>query len=105
MANGYFEAMRSYGFSFNTTASIRKFKCPNCGFEFSLAYARAIACQGCSEAVKNCPKVRCNKCDHEFYLRDTPDVQGKVQENTLANHICRIVNKRDDGRGITVFNR
>ncbi len=105
MANGYFEAMRAKGFSYNTTASIRKFDCPRCGFKFSLAYARAIACQGCSESVRGCPKVRCAKCDYEFFLENTPDVQDKIQEHTLAQHICRIVNKRDDGLGIEVYNR
>lgn len=105
MANAYFEAMQAKGFSFNTTASVRKFDCPRCGFGFSLAYARAIACSGCSESVKNCPKVRCAKCDWEFNLRDTPDVFGKVQENTLADHICKIVNRRNEGTGIEVFNR
>lgn len=106
MTNMFYEKLRSqYGISYNTTASVRKFACPRCGFEFSLAYARAIACQGCSEAVKDCKKVRCAKCDYEWRLADTPDVQDKIQENTLAEHICDIVNKRDDGRGIVVFNR
>lgn len=105
MANPYFNAMKSKGFSFNTTASVRRFECPRCGFKFSLVYARAIACQGCSEAVKGCPKVRCNKCDYEFYLAETPDVLDKNQERTLADHICKVVNKRDDGLGIEVYNR
>ncbi|MDD3233091.1 MAG: hypothetical protein PHT00_02850 [Candidatus Methanomethylophilus sp.] len=101
----FYSNMNAYGFSNNTVASIRKFKCPRCGFEFSLVYARAIACQGCSEAAKNCPKVRCNKCDYEFYLDQTPDVLNKVQQNTLANHICKIVNDRNDGIGIASNNR
>lgn len=105
MANAYFEVMQAKGFSYNTTASVRKFQCPRCGFQFSLVYARAIACQGCSEAVKGCPKVRCNKCDYEFFLSETPDVLNKNQERTLADHICGIVNRRDDGLGIEVYNR
>ena len=46
--NGFFEAMRAKGFSNCTTASVRKLTCPDCGFQFSLVYARAVACQGCS---------------------------------------------------------
>lgn len=106
MASPYFETMKNeYGFSFNTTASVRKMTCPRCGFKFSLAYARAIACQGCSEAVKGCPKVRCNQCDCEFFLTESPDVGDQNQQRTLADHICRIVNNRYDGRGIEVYNR
>ena len=103
--NGYFEAMKAQGFSYNTTASVRKFTCPRCGFRFSLVYARAIACQGCSEAVRGCPKVRCNRCDYEFFLDRTPDVLDSVQQRTLADHICKIVNTRLDSQGITEFNR
>ena len=32
MASTYFEAMRAHGFSYNTTASVRKLECPRCGF-------------------------------------------------------------------------
>lgn len=103
--NGYFEAMKAEGFSYSTTASVRKFKCPRCGFEFSLVYARAIACQGCSESVRSCPKVRCNKCDYEFLLDRTPDVLDDVQQRTLANHICNIVNTRLDSIGVESYNR
>lgn len=63
----FFQAMNEHGFSDNSTASVRKtLTCPRCGFNFSLVYARAFACQGCSEAMRGCPKVRCNKCDFEF---------------------------------------
>jgi hypothetical protein len=105
MANGFYEAMRAQGISYNTTASVRKFKCPTCGFEFSLVYARAIACQGCTEATKSCPKIRCSRCDSEFFIRDTPDVNNRIQERTLSDHICRIVNGRLDDLGIIEHNR
>lgn len=90
---GFYEAMRSKGFSPDTIRSLRKFKCPVCGFEFSMIYARTIACQGCPEAMKNCPKVRCSKCDTEIMIRDTPEVFGKDQEHHMADHISHIVTK------------
>lgn len=105
MSTTFYDAMEAKGFSHATTASIRKFDCPNCGFRFSLAYARAIACRGCSKAVTGCNKVRCEKCDFEFPLNDTPDVENKLQERCLADHICNIVNNRYRGQGIEVFNR
>jgi len=100
-----YDAMRAKGFSYETTASVRKFACPNCGFKFSLVYARAFACQGCSEAVKGCPKVRCAKCDHEFFINETPEINGKQQQKIMADHICDVVNQHYDGLGITVYNR
>ncbi len=105
MGSGFFDAMASKGFSYNTTASVRKLTCPRCGFQFSLVYARAIACQGCSEAVMGCPKVRCSKCDMEFPLMESADVQDKVQERTLADHINHIVEERNESFGLSSNNR
>lgn len=102
---GYYETMNAYGFSNETVASLKKFDCPRCGFSFSLVYARAIACQGCSEATRNCPKVRCAKCDYEFYLDQTPEINSTHQQKVMANHICGIVNDRNDGIGISAKNR
>ncbi len=102
---GFYDEMKKRGMSYETTASLRKFECPNCGFKFSMVYARAIACSGCSEVIKGCPKVRCAKCDHEFYIEDTPDVDGKLQQRFMADHICNIVNARYKERGITEYNR
>ncbi|MDR3206349.1 MAG: hypothetical protein LBT41_04565 [Candidatus Methanoplasma sp.] len=100
MANGFYEAMKRSGFSYETTASVKKYKCPYCGFEFSLVYARAFACQGCSEAVRGCPKVRCCKCDAEFFIEKMGHVHGKEQQRRLSDHICDIVSEyhRDMGR-------
>lgn len=105
MSNEFFNAMNAKGFSNNTTASVRKFACPRCGFRFSLVYARAIACKGCSKAVTGCTKVRCEKCDCEFPISASPDVQNLIQERTLSDHICAIVNNRYTGQGVEVFNR
>jgi len=103
--NGFYETMRAKGFSYETTASVRKFACPNCDFRFSLVYARTFACQGCSEAVKGCPKVRCNKCDYEFFINETPEIKGKENQRIMADHICRIVNDRYDSLGIKKYSR
>ena len=106
MTTTYFDAMRDKGFSYNTTASVRKsFTCPRCGFVFSLVYARSIACQGCSEAALGCPKVRCAKCDCEFPVQSSTDIHGKVDEMILSNHMGSIITDRNIGRGIVSTKR
>lgn len=95
----YYDAMKSKGFSYNTTASLKKFKCPNCGFEFTMIYGRTFACQGCSEAQKDCPKLRCEKCDEEFFIKETPQIDNDYQQKMMAEHICRIVTKYHDDLG------
>ena len=85
--DSYYTAMREKGFGPDTMRSIRKMKCPNCGFEFSLTYARSFACRGCPSSVGGCPKVRCAKCDYEFYIREMPDVGTKLRERSLQDHI------------------
>jgi len=96
---GFYEAMRAKGFSYNTTASLKKFACPYCGFEFSLIYARTIACQGCSEAWKNCPKVRCAKCDAEFPIMETPLINHEYQQRVMSEHISKVVTKYNKDMG------
>lgn len=99
MVDGFLEAMRSKGFSYNTTKSLRKFRCPTCDFEFSMMYARTIACQGCSEAVKDCPKVRCAKCDTEFFIGETPEIHNEWQERSISEHISNVVTKYQQDMG------
>ena len=92
--------MKSKGFSPNTMRSVRKtITCPNCGFVFSLTYARTIACRGCAEAVGNCPKVRCAKCDNEFYLKETPHIGNQYKERAVANHMSNINTRYYDENG------
>lgn len=105
MSTTYYDAMKSYGFSYNTTASVRKMTCPKCGFQFSLVYARTFACQGCLEAAKGCPKVRCAKCDTEFFLKQAADVYNDNQQRSLADHITSIINTRNDDLGIVSTKR
>jgi DNA-directed RNA polymerase subunit RPC12/RpoP len=99
MVDGFYEAMRAKGFSYNTTASLKKFKCPYCGFEFSMMYARTFACQGCSEAWKDCPKVRCAKCDAEFFMTETPQIHNEYQQRNISEHISRIVTDWNESQG------
>lgn len=98
--DGFYYAMRTRGFSKNTMRSIRKIRCPRCGFEFSLVYARTFACAGCPEAVLGCEKIRCAKCDFEFLLVDTPEVHGEGDARDLAGHIMKVVKDYDDAYGI-----
>lgn len=93
MADGFSEAMKKKGFAYETTASLKKFKCPYCGFEFSMIYARTFACQGCSEAQRGCPKLRCAKCDTEFWIKETPQVHNNLQQKFMADHISNIVSQ------------
>lgn len=103
--NGYFNAMQGKGFSYESTASVRKMDCPYCGFSFSLVYARAVACRGCSKAYYGCSKVRCARCDAEFPLRSSNDVNSPIQERVLSDHIAGVIRNDLDSRGITVLNR
>ena len=106
MIKTYYDAMRAHGFSYNTTASVRKnMVCPRCGFEFSLVYARTFACQGCPHAAKGCPKVRCNKCDHEFFIETSREVNDHVHERVLADHMKGIVTERNSDLGIVSTSR
>ena len=99
MTERYYEAMRQKGFSSNTMDSIRKVKCPKCGFEFSLTYARTFACRGCAEALRNCPKVRCAKCDHEFYIEKMPEIKNAQQGKSLEDHITKVMTDYYDEQG------
>lgn len=103
--NGYFNAMQGKGFPYESTASVRKMDCPYCGFSFSLVYARAVACRGCSKAYIGCTKVRCAKCDAEFPMRISNDVNGLLQERVLSEHIAGVIRNDSDSRGIKVLNR
>ena len=87
----YLRAMKDHGFSEQTVSSLRKFKCPQCNFEFSLTYARTFACRGCPMAVKTCPKVRCPKCDHEFLIRTVDHVGNRYDERNLSTHMSNVV--------------
>ncbi|WP_019177903.1 hypothetical protein [Methanomassiliicoccus luminyensis] len=96
----YAMAMREKGFSWNTLASIRKVSCPQCGFMFSLTYSRTVACKGCPMATQNCPKARCAKCDHEFYLNEMPHVgNNKYTARSVAVHQSNIESQYNEQLG------
>ena len=101
MPDAFAHAMKREGFAYETTASVRKFKCPHCSFEFSLVYARTFACQGCPEAVMGCPKVRCAKCDMEFYINETPYVNTKEQQKFMADHMTKVVKDYRESYGFS----
>ncbi len=46
-------------------------KCPKCGREFDVMYARAYSCKGCSILAlrSSCTYIKCPYCGHEFVLR------------------------------------
>lgn len=87
----YYQSMRAHGFSKNTVDSLRKFTCPNCGFVFSITYARTFACRGCPEVMNSCPKVRCAKCDYEFYFKEAPHINGDLRERQISDHVTSVV--------------
>ena len=103
--NGYFDVMNGKGFSYESTASVRKMDCPYCGFSFSLVYARAVACRGCSKAYYGCSKVRCAKCDNEFPIGYSKDVVNAHQERQLSIHMANVIRDDLDSKGIEALNR
>lgn len=46
----------------------RDVRCPNCGFQFNVLYARAVTCKGCDKLFlsPSCEYVKCPKCGTEF---------------------------------------
>ncbi|RLF05347.1 MAG: hypothetical protein DRJ60_05715 [Thermoprotei archaeon] len=49
-------------------AGSRTVKCPNCGYEFDLTYARTFACGTCPSAAVGCKYVKCPNCGYEWPL-------------------------------------
>jgi uncharacterized C2H2 Zn-finger protein len=49
-------------------ASTRIIRCPKCGYEFDLSYARTFACGGCPSSAIGCQYARCPRCGHEWPL-------------------------------------
>lgn len=66
-------------------------KCPKCGFEFSLLYMRAIACQGCPDAVLGCGYARCSKCDNEFPINEIGLASTKSGAKALATYTSKLL--------------
>jgi len=66
-------------------------KCPRCGFEFNLIYARAFACQGCRYSVMGCDAVRCPRCDLEFKLDKTGLASNKPSSKVLSEYMSKIM--------------
>lgn len=68
--------------------STRRVRCPKCNFEFSLMYSRAIACQGCREAVFGCNLARCPRCDSEFRIDELSIASTKVRSKVMGNYMA-----------------
>jgi len=73
--------------------STRMVKCPMCGSEFSLVYARAIACIGCPDSVRGCELVRCPNCDREFELKIAGIASTKEGSRSLAERMSRVLSE------------
>lgn len=82
--------MASAGVTPELLKTTKRFKCPNCGKEFSLMQSRAIACRGCRFASTNCRYARCPYCDTEFPLEQVL-TKNKYGELYLANYANNIL--------------
>lgn len=74
-----------------TRKSLEMIKCPKCGKEFSLVYARAIACWGCPKSTMNCALVRCPYCDTEIPLERLKFISGKGEAFSMAKYLSDII--------------
>ncbi|MBC7218902.1 MAG: hypothetical protein H5T49_02015 [Hadesarchaea archaeon] len=68
----------------------RTVRCSKCGFEFSLIYARAVACRGCPEAIIGCEYTRCPRCDNEFPINQVGIASSKKDTRVLATYTSAI---------------
>ncbi|RLE77520.1 MAG: hypothetical protein DRJ56_02195 [Thermoprotei archaeon] len=71
--------------------SLELVRCPKCGREFSLIYARAMACWGCPRAAMSCTLVRCPYCDAEFPLESLRTMRGRGEAQSVARYLSRVV--------------
>jgi len=78
--------LRKMGGSPRLLKFTRTLKCQKCGFEFSLLYARAVACRGCPEAVIGCEYTRCPRCDNEFPIDEIGLARSKLDKKDLVSY-------------------
>ncbi len=83
--------MHNAGISDELLKTRKLIRCPKCGFEFNLMYARAFACQGCRYSVTGCNAVRCPRCDCEFGLDGTGLAADRSSSKTLSDYMSRIL--------------
>jgi len=57
-----------YGVVLRVGAGRRVLRCPKCGFEFDVSYARATACLSCVISVRGCQYIKCPRCGYEWLL-------------------------------------
>lgn len=77
----------------------RTLKCTKCGFEFSIFYARAVACRGCPEAILGCEYTRCPRCDNEFPISQIGIASSKRDTRELATYTSQIFSSYYDDFG------
>ena len=92
--------MRQYGVTRTFLKANQWVKCPACGYEFNLMYARSIACQGCPQAVLGCDLMRCPKCDFEFRLTDMrPVITSREDATRMAKYVARALRRYHEDFG------
>ena len=80
-------------------SSTHRFKCPNCGKEFSLFQSRAVACKACPKASQNCPNVRCPYCDKEYPIRGFVVPDNKADQVHMSQYADKVFNHWQDCYG------
>lgn len=68
-------------------------KCPNCGFEFSPIYARAISCSGCALAINSCEYIRCPRCDSEFKMYEVNPALNYKSARFMSEYLSGILSQ------------
>ena len=79
--------------------SSKTIKCPMCHYEFSLYYARAVACEGCPLTVRGCENVRCPRCDNEFSLNSVNITSGKAGQRHAGQFMSKLMSQYNDEFG------
>jgi uncharacterized protein (DUF2225 family) len=74
-------------------SSSKTIKCPVCNYEFSLYYARAVACEGCPLTVRGCENVRCPRCDNEFSLNALNISNNKTGSRHMGQYMSKLLSQ------------
>jgi len=91
--------MSSPPVSQDVLTSSKTIKCPTCNYEFSLYYARAVACEGCPLAVRGCENVRCPRCDNEFSLNAVSLSGDKTSSRHMGQYMSKLMSQYNDEFG------
>lgn len=83
--------MHNAGISEDLLKTRKLIRCPNCGLEFNLMYARAFACQGCKCSVSGYDNVMCPKCDCAFGLDGSGLAVNRFSSKALSDYMSKIL--------------